>query len=80
MRKYLVGFVTAVALTLSVPLLAHDLAKKPKPKKGDKLAAELCVAAMQNGAYETQTVEQLGDYCVSLAILLMNADYDPPAD
>jgi hypothetical protein len=77
MRKFFVGFVAAVALTVSVPLLAHN-DKGPKPKKPNKLAAELCVAAMESGAYQTQTADQLGDYCVALAVFLTNADYTAP--
>jgi hypothetical protein len=75
MSKFLAGAMAATMLVTATTLLADP---RPKPKKADKLAAELCVAAMESGAYAGQPAAQLGDYCVELAVHLVNADYSTP--
>jgi hypothetical protein len=75
MRGFLVGSVLGLALALSASSYAQNVHKKPK--KADKEAVELCAGAMSAGAYETLTAVDLGEYCVELAIILVNADYEP---
>lgn len=78
MKKLFVGIV-ALGLVSSVPLLAHDeKAKKPKPDKVQKVAAEMCFAAMANGAYATLQADALVQYCVDVAVGLAAADYTVP--
>lgn len=73
MKKLLV-----VASLMTLPFTSALAQAKPKPKdKAMKTAIECVLEAVGAGAYSTMTPEALADFCVNLAILVHEADYDP---
>lgn len=82
MKKALLAGAAALALGMT-PLISgtasadpdHEKPGKNHHKEMRKLAGELCVAAMSNGAYATLTPDELSDFCTHTAIHIVNADY-----
>lgn len=78
MRKIAIGTVL-VAVIILAPVLSPG-SKTRSRYRTEKLAIDICMAAVETGAYVNVQAAELVQYCVAVAVGLKSADYSDKVD